>query len=48
MSSPSLGAALIMLGLGLALVGLLVWEGAFGLFGRLAGDIRVERETVRI
>jgi hypothetical protein len=37
-----------MLGLGLALVGLLVWAGAFGWFGRLPGDIRIERETVRI
>jgi hypothetical protein len=42
------GAILIMIGLGLALVGLLVWSGAFGWFGRLPGDIRIERETVRL
>jgi hypothetical protein len=48
MSSPSAGPILIMLGLGLAVVGLLVWAGAFGWFGRLPGDIRIERESVRI
>jgi hypothetical protein len=48
MSSPSLGPILIMLGLGLAVVGLLVWAGALGWFGRLPGDIRIERESVRI
>jgi hypothetical protein len=48
MNSPSVGAVLILLGLGLAVVGLLVWAGAFGWFGRLPGDIRIERETVRI
>jgi uncharacterized membrane protein YidH (DUF202 family) len=48
MSSPSLGAFLILLGIGLAVVGLLVWAGAFGWFGRLPGDVRIERETVRV
>ena len=48
MSSPSVGAILIMLGLGLAVVGLLVWAGAFGWFGRLPGDIRIERGTVHV
>lgn len=48
MSSPALGTILIVLGLGLALVGLLVWTGAFGWFGRMPGDIRIEREGVRI
>jgi uncharacterized membrane protein len=47
-SSPSVGVILIVLGLGLAVVGLLVWAGAFGWFGRLPGDIRIERETVHI
>jgi hypothetical protein len=37
-------------GVGAALValGLLIWSGALGWFGRLPGDIRIERETVRI
>jgi hypothetical protein len=36
------------LGLALALVGVLVWVGAFGWFGRLPGDIRIDRESVRV
>ena len=32
----------------LVLVGLLVWSGGLGWFGRLPGDIRIERETVRV
>jgi hypothetical protein len=42
------GALLITIGLALVLVGLLVSLGGFGWFGRLPGDIRIERETVRI
>lgn len=48
MSSPSLGSILIVLGLGLALIGLGVSFGLFGWFGRLPGDIRIERESVRV
>jgi hypothetical protein len=48
MSSPSVGSLLIVLGIGLAIVGLLVLAGGFGWFGRLPGDIRIERETTRI
>jgi hypothetical protein len=48
MSSPSTGSVLIVLGLGLAVVGVLVSVGGFGWFGRLPGDIRIERETMRI
>ena len=48
MSSPSLGSLLILLGLSLAVVGLLVSVGGFGWFGRLPGDIRIERDTMRI
>ena len=48
MSSPSVGPLLIVLGIGLAIVGLLVSVGGFGWFGRLPGDIRIERETTRI
>ncbi len=44
----SLGPVLITLGLGLALVGLLVSLGAFGWFGHLPGDIRIERDTTHI
>ncbi len=44
----SLGPLLVGLGLVLALVGLLVWSGALAWFGRLPGDIRIERESARV
>jgi len=39
---------LITIGVGLILIGLLFWSGSMSWFGRLPGDIRIERETVRI
>ncbi len=48
MSRTELGRLLVASGAVLVLVGLLVWSGALAWFGRLPGDIRVERETVRI
>jgi hypothetical protein len=48
MTSPSLGPLLIVMGLGIALLGLLVWSGGLSWFGRLPGDIRIERETVHV
>jgi Protein of unknown function (DUF2905) len=42
------GTILIALGVGLILVGLLVWSGSLSWFGRLPGDIRIDRETVRV
>lgn len=48
MSSLSVGSLLITLGIGLVVAGLLVSVGGFGWFGRLPGDIRIERETVRV
>jgi hypothetical protein len=44
----SLGPLLVGLGIVLALVGLLVWSGALAWFGRLPGDIRIERESARV
>jgi hypothetical protein len=38
----------VLAGLAIVVIGLLVWWGAFGWFGRLPGDIRIERETVRV
>src|SRR5690349_15344994 len=32
----------------LVVVGLVVWSGGMNWFGRLPGDVRVERETVRV
>jgi hypothetical protein len=48
MSPSPVGSLLITLGIGLVVVGLLVSLGGFGWFGRLPGDIRIERETVRV
>jgi hypothetical protein len=37
-----------MAGVAIVLIGLGVWSGALGWFGRLPGDIRIERESTRI
>jgi uncharacterized protein HemY len=42
------GPLLVGLGVALILVGLLVWSGSLSWFGRLPGDVRIERESVRI
>ncbi|MGH3118717.1 MAG: DUF2905 family protein [Gaiellales bacterium] len=36
------------MGVVLILVGLLVWSGSLDWFGRLPGDIRIERDSVRV
>jgi hypothetical protein len=36
------GLLLIVVGLGVAVVGVLVWAGGLGWFGRLPGDLRLE------
>jgi hypothetical protein len=46
--SPSPGPLLVALGLGLVALGVVVWSGALSWFGRLPGDIRVERDSVRV
>ena len=48
MSSAGPGPLLVGLGAVVILVGLLVWSGALGWFGRLPGDIRIEREGLRV
>jgi hypothetical protein len=42
------GPMLIALGVALILIGLLFWSGSMSWFGSLPGDIRIERDTVRI
>jgi hypothetical protein len=42
------GPLLVALGVALVLVGLLVWSGGLAWFGRLPGDIRIERDSVRV
>lgn len=48
MTSHATGLTLVLAGLAIAVIGLVVWLGGFGWFGRLPGDIRIERETVRV
>jgi hypothetical protein len=48
MNPLSPGPMLIALGVGLILIGLLFWSGSMSWFGRLPGDIRIERDSVRI
>jgi Protein of unknown function (DUF2905) len=46
---PSRGLGLLLVGLGVVaiLAGILMWAGWLSWFGRLPGDIRIERENVR-
>jgi membrane protein DedA with SNARE-associated domain len=46
--NASPGPIIVMAGVALVLVGLAVWSGALGWFGRLLGDIRIERDSMRI
>jgi membrane protein implicated in regulation of membrane protease activity len=44
----SSGLLLIAGGVFLVVIGVLVWSGALSWFGRLPGDIRVERPGMRV
>jgi len=44
----NLGTLLVVLGLGLVVIGALTWVGAFGWFGRLPGDVRIETGSTRV
>jgi hypothetical protein len=44
----STGLLLVVVGLGVALLGLLVATGALSWFGRLPGDIRLEGDRTRV
>lgn len=48
MPRSSTGLLIAAAGVVLVLVGLLVWTGALSWFGRLPGDIRVERPNMRL
>jgi hypothetical protein len=39
---------LVGAGVVMVLIGLLLWSGSLSWFGRLPGDIRVERDSVRV
>jgi TctA family transporter len=42
------GTLLILVGLGVAAIGALVYVGAFRWFGHLPGDIRIETENTKV
>jgi uncharacterized membrane protein YidH (DUF202 family) len=42
------GPLLVTVGLLVVLVGVLAWTGGLSWFGRLPGDIRIERENTRV
>jgi DUF2905 family protein len=42
------GPAIVIAGVVIVLIGLAVWSGALGWFGRLPGDIRIERDSMRV
>lgn len=48
MGSRSLGLLLVGLGVVAVVVGLLVWAGWLSWFGRLPGDVRIERGNLRV
>ena len=48
MDSRSAGLLIVAAGAVLVLIGLVVFAGGFGWFGRLPGDIRIERGATRI
>ena len=48
MTGSSSGPVLVAIGAGIVILGMLVWAGGLSWFGRLPGDIRIERETVRV
>jgi hypothetical protein len=47
-SAREFGLGLALLGGALVVLGVLVWAGALTWFGRLPGDIRIERDGLRI
>lgn len=48
MQNRPLGLVIVILGIVVVAIGLLVWSGALSWFGRLPGDIRVDRGNVKV
>lgn len=44
----NVGLLVIGIGVAVAVVGTLIWSGALNWFGRLPGDIRIERGGARV
>lgn len=47
MSNQQLGLLVVGVGLIVILVGLVIWAGGLSWFGRLPGDIRIDRGNVK-
>lgn len=47
MDGRGIGLLVIAVGIGAVILGLLIYSGALGWFGKLPGDIRVENDNVR-
>jgi uncharacterized protein YybS (DUF2232 family) len=48
MEPSQLGRFIVFLGMIVVMVGLLVWSGAMNWFGRLPGDVRIEKPEYRV
>jgi hypothetical protein len=48
MEGRTAGPLVIAVGLGVVALGILIWSGALSWFGRLPGDVRLERDGLRI
>ena len=48
MEHRTIGGLLILVGIALVIVGLMAWAGGLSWFGRLPGDIRIERDNLRV
>lgn len=46
--SRTVGPLLVLAGAVLVVIGLLAWTGLLSWFGRLPGDLRVERQNTRV
>jgi uncharacterized membrane protein YidH (DUF202 family) len=44
----NVGPFIVMTGIVIVVIGILVWVGGLSWFGRLPGDIRIERGNMRI
>lgn len=44
----AIGQAIVAVGAAVIAIGFLVWSGALSWFGRLPGDLRIERPGLRI
>lgn len=44
----SLGPTIVVLGVAIVIVGLLVWAGGLSWFGRLPGDIRINKGNTHV